>query len=67
LFGPTHIAWTETYFPKAIHLQKQVSCGPCQKRICPTGDHRCMRDLLPDEVFRAATELLAAYPTRRAS
>jgi heptosyltransferase-2 len=67
LFGPTHIAWTESYFPKAVHLQKQVPCGPCQKRICPTGDHRCMRDLLPDEVFRAAIDLLAAYPTRRAS
>ena len=43
LFGPTHIAWTETYFAKAIHLQKQVPCGPCQQRVCPL-DHRCMRD-----------------------
>jgi heptosyltransferase-2 len=59
LFGPTHIAWTETYFPKAIHLQKQVPCGPCQARVCPTGDHRCMKELLPSEVFRAATDLLA--------
>jgi lipopolysaccharide heptosyltransferase II len=67
LFGPTHIAWTETYFAKAVHLQKQVPCGPCQQRICPTGDHRCMRDLLPDEVYRAATELLAVHPARRAS
>src|SRR5262249_47720585 len=24
LFGPTHIAWTETYFAKAVHLQKKV-------------------------------------------
>ncbi len=67
LFGPTHIAWTETFFAKAVHLQKEVPCGPCQQRVCPTGDHRCMRDLLPDEVFRAATELLAAHPARRAS
>jgi heptosyltransferase-2 len=57
LFGPTHIAWTETYFPRAIHLQKQVECGPCQQRVCPL-DHRCMKDLLPDEVFRAAESLL---------
>lgn len=67
LFGPTHIAWTETYFAKAVHLQKQVPCGPCQQRVCPTGDHRCMRDLLPDEVYRAAADLLAAHPARRAS
>lgn len=57
LFGPTHIAWTETYTPNAIHLQKPVPCGPCQKRVCPL-DHRCMKELLPDEVFASATRLL---------
>jgi heptosyltransferase-2 len=61
LFGPTHIAWTETYHPKAIHLQKVVDCGPCQRRVCPL-DHRCMKLLTPAEVFSAATELLARYP-----
>ena len=58
LFGPTHIAWTETYFPKAVHLQREVPCGPCQQRVCPTGDHRCMIELLPVDVFHAAAELL---------
>lgn len=62
LFGPTHIAWTETFFAKAVHLQRQVPCGPCQQRICPTNDHRCMKDLLPGEVFRAATDLLSRQP-----
>jgi heptosyltransferase-2 len=57
LFGPTHIAWTETYHPRAIHLQKQVDCGPCQRRVCPL-DHRCMRRLTPDEVYAAAERLL---------
>jgi heptosyltransferase II len=61
LFGPTHIAWTETYYPKAIHLQKQVPCGPCQKRVCPI-DHRCMRELTPTEVYAAAVRLLASFP-----
>ena len=61
LFGPTHIAWTETYFAQAVHLQKQVDCGPCQKRVCPL-DHRCMTLLTPDEVFAAAQGLLARYP-----
>jgi heptosyltransferase-2 len=60
LFGPTHIAWTETYHPKAIHLQKRVDCGPCQRRQCPL-DHRCMRLLTPAEVFNAAVELLTRY------
>jgi heptosyltransferase II len=61
LFGPTHIEWTETYFAKAVHLQKKVACGPCQKRVCPL-DHRCMHDLSPESVFAAAENLLARFP-----
>jgi heptosyltransferase-2 len=63
LFGPTHVAWTETYYARAIHLQRQVDCGPCQRRVCPL-DHRCMRRLLPDEVFAAALRLLQRRATR---
>jgi heptosyltransferase-2 len=58
LFGPTHVAWTETYYPRAVHLQKQVDCGPCQRRVCPL-DHRCMTRLTPTEVFAAADGLLS--------
>ncbi len=63
LFGPTHIAWTETFYPRAIHLQKSVPCGPCQKRICPL-DHRCMTSLTPEEVFGAVRRVL---PLRRSA
>ena len=58
LFGPTFIAWTETYFAKEIHLQKQVPCGPCQLRVCPT-DHACMKQLTPQEVLAAARRFAA--------
>lgn len=58
LFGPTHIAWTETYHPLAWHLQKPVPCGPCQERVCPEKHHRCMTDLGVDEVFAAAVRFL---------
>jgi heptosyltransferase-2 len=64
LFGPTFIAWTETYYRRAVHLQKPVECGPCQLRVCPL-DHRCMTSLTPDEVFRAAEELLESTRTRK--
>ncbi|MGE3808335.1 MAG: lipopolysaccharide heptosyltransferase II [Gemmataceae bacterium] len=64
LFGPTHIAWTETYFDQAVHLQKKVACGPCQLRSCPL-DHRCMKLLIPEEVFQAASRLLET--TRRSA
>jgi heptosyltransferase-2 len=63
LFGPTHIEWTETHYPAAVHLQKKVPCGPCQLRTCPL-DHRCMRELSPEEVFAAADRLLAGEVRR---
>ena len=58
LFGPTHIAWTRTSHPRALHLQQPVPCGPCQKGVCPLGHHRCMRELDPRAVFDAAMRLL---------
>ncbi|MCH7990457.1 MAG: hypothetical protein IID46_15055 [Planctomycetes bacterium] len=63
LFGPTHIAWSETFSPNAIHLQIDIECGPCQKRMCPLGHHRCMTDLSVDRVFSAAVSLLDRYPS----
>jgi heptosyltransferase-2 len=61
LFGPTHIAWTETYYRREIQLQKKVDCGPCQRRVCPL-DHRCMKSLTPAEVLQAALDLRARFP-----
>jgi len=58
LFGPTHIEWTRTYHPHAIHLQIPVDCGPCQKGVCPLGHHRCMVELSPSSVFAASMRLL---------
>ncbi len=64
LFGPTHIAWSETFYPKAIHLQLAVDCGPCQQRTCPLGHHRCMRELRVDRVLQAAGKVLEQIPRR---
>jgi heptosyltransferase-2 len=58
LFGPTHIAWSETYYDKATHLQIPVDCGPCQKRTCPLKHHRCMTDLGVDYVYAAVVQHL---------
>ena len=67
LFGPTHIAWSETYFPASEHLQLAMDCGPCQQRECPLGHHRCMRDLTVDQVFAAACRLWTRTRIRRSA
>jgi len=67
LFGPTHQTWSETYFPRATHLQVPLDCGPCQQRECPLGHHRCMRDLTVDHVYRAVEQQLAAATQRQAA
>ncbi len=53
LFGPTHQAWSQTYYGREISLQRQLPCGPCQQRTCPLLHHRCMRDLSVDHVYAA--------------
>lgn len=67
LFGPTHIAWSETQFPKATHVQLAVDCGPCQQRTCPLKHHRCMRELPVRSVFAAVQNVLTAAPPARAA
>jgi heptosyltransferase II len=64
LFGPTHIAWTRTYHTRARHVFHPVSCGPCQRGICPEGHHRCMRDLAPERVLAVALGMLATTRSR---
>ena len=61
LFGPTHIAWSETYYDRAVHLQHKVDCGPCQKRTCPLIHHRCMRELTPNQVFNTVKAQLERF------
>ncbi len=62
LFGPTHMAWSRTHADHEICLAKEVPCGPCMKRNCPLGHHRCMRDLGVETVLAAVDQQLA---TRR--
>ena len=65
LFGPTHIAWSETRYNKAEHLQLKLDCGPCQKRDCPLLHHRCMKELSVDTVFAAVQRQLAKHASYR--
>ena len=58
LFGPTHVAWSETGYEREVRVQLDVECGPCQQRICPLGHHRCMTELSADRVFRELQTLM---------
>lgn len=58
LFGPTHIEWTDTYYPGETFLQKKLPCGPCQQRTCPLIHHRCMLELDVSTVYQAALRAL---------
>lgn len=62
LFGPTHIAWTRTHHPRALHLYRPVPCGPCQRPTCGEGHHRCMRDITPENVMKAVRRMLGNLP-----
>ncbi len=58
LFGPTDPRWSYNYSPHAIDLQLDVNCGPCARRTCPEGHHRCLRDLTVNHVLVAVETLL---------
>lgn len=51
IFGSTSPALTPPIADrKHIHFV-DVECGPCFKRVCKPGHHRCMREITPAEVF----------------
>ncbi len=61
LFGPTVEAFG--FFPyhaKATVLQRALPCRPCSSQgsaRCPLKHHRCLQDLMPDEVLDALRKL----------
>ena len=63
LFGPTVEAFG--FFPyraRATVVQRQLACRPCSAmgtERCPLGHHRCLVDIVPDEVAAAVQTLVA--------
>ena len=61
LFGPTVEAFG--FFPyhaKATVLQRSLPCRPCSSQgtpRCPLKHHRCLQDLMPDEVLESLRKL----------
>jgi heptosyltransferase-2 len=57
LFGSTPPLTTGPWGEGHAVLKKDVPCGPCWKRICPT-DHRCMELITVDEVEEVVDQQL---------
>lgn len=50
IYGATSPDFTPPLNSEAKIIQITVDCGPCFQRECPEQHHRCMQDLLPQQV-----------------
>jgi heptosyltransferase-2 len=57
LFGSSSPAMTPPLSPLARILSVHLPCSPCWQRTCSPGHYRCLTDITPQLVFRAAAEL----------
>lgn len=58
VFGSTDPLWTQTDYALERDVRIEVDCGPCQKKVCPLGHHKCMTGVSAEMAFEAACELL---------
>ena len=58
LIGPTDPNYTNYCLEHTVLLRKELPCSPCQRKVCPLGHHRCMRDITVDEVVAAGEQLI---------
>ena len=58
LIGPNDPNYTNYCLEHTALIRKDLPCSPCQRKTCPLGHHRCMRDITVDEVLAAGRNLL---------
>ena len=57
-FGPNLSAYNAPWQSRAVIIEKDLSCRPCDQRRCISGDFRCMQSITPEEVYEACTRFL---------
>jgi heptosyltransferase-2 len=61
IFGPTSPRlWAPLNgLAATIQTKTVVPCQPCHRPVCTMNEHRCMRDILVDDVITATLRVLA--------
>lgn len=57
IFGSSDPRHTPPLSNKAKVLWLNLPCSPCHKRECPLGHLKCLKDILPEDVFQATQTL----------
>jgi heptosyltransferase-2 len=58
LYGPTDPGHAPPFSDIATSIYLHLSCAPCRQRECPLQHHKCMRDMLPTQVWQALKPML---------
>lgn len=53
VYGSTATGFTPPLHPKAKIVSLNMPCCPCNKRECPFGHLKCLRDIQPEQVLAA--------------
>lgn len=61
LIGPNDPKYTNYCLERTALIRKDLDCSPCQRKTCPLGHHRCMRDITVEEVVAAGERLLREH------
>ena len=64
LMGPNDPNYTNYCLEHTALIRKDLPCSPCQRKVCPLGHQRCMRDITVDEVELAGLQLLRSHGLR---
>ena len=58
LYGPTDPGHAPPFSDVAQAIYLNIDCAPCRQRECPLQHHKCMRDMLPEQVWQALKPML---------
>lgn len=58
LYGSTDPKRTGPVGSEHQVLIKEISCIPCEKKLCPDGNRACMAEITVDEVFEAVRKVI---------